>query len=165
MFIFGIVILSAILMVFEDPLGDPNNSIFAWINAANQIITLIFISELIMKILVYGLLWNGDNSYLRNGWNILDCIIVQTSIASFVVESLTEGDEQSGVAQNLELLKMLRVLRSLRMISRNEGLKLSVLSLIYSMPGIMNVSLVTGLFYLLFGIFFLNMLKGKLFYC
>ena len=55
---------------------------------------------------------------------------------------------------------MLRVLRTLRMISRNEGLKLSMLSLIYSLPGIINVTIVTAIFFLLFGIFFLNMLKG-----
>lgn len=51
------------------------------------------------------------------------------------------------------------------MISRNEGLKLSVLSLIYSMPGIINVTVVTLLFFLLCGIFFLNMLKGKFYSC
>jgi hypothetical protein len=71
----------------------------------------------------------------------------------------------SGAAEKLELLKMLRVLRSLRMISRNEGLKLSVLSLIYSMPGILNVTVVSSLFLLLFGIFFLNILKGKFYHC
>jgi len=60
---------------------------------------------------------------------------------------------------------MLRVLRSLRLISRNEGLKLNVLSLIYSFPGIANVTVVSNLFILLMGIFFLNILKGKFHYC
>ena len=60
---------------------------------------------------------------------------------------------------------MLKVLRSLRMISKNEGLKLSVLSLIYSIPGIINVGVVSILCVFLIGIFFLNLLKGKLFYC
>ena len=62
-------------------------------------------------------------------------------------------------------MKMLRVLRSLRLISKNEGLKLSVLSLIYSLPGIANVTVVSCLFLLLLGIFFLNILKGKFFFC
>ena len=51
------------------------------------------------------------------------------------------------------------------MISKSEGLKLSVLSLIYSLPGIMNVTVVTILFFLLNGIFFLNMLKGRFYHC
>lgn len=60
---------------------------------------------------------------------------------------------------------MLRVLRSMKLISNSEGLKLSVISLVYSLPGIIRVTIVSVLFYLLFGIFFLNMLKGKFFYC
>lgn len=58
---------------------------------------------------------------------------------------------------------MLRVLRSIKLISNSEGLKLSVISLVYSLPGIIRVTIVSVLFYLLFGIFFLNMLKGKFF--
>ena len=88
-------------------------------------------------------------------------IIVIFSITSLLVELLSD----SRAAEKLELLKMLRVLRSLRMISRNEGLKLSVLSLIYSLPGILNVTVVSSLFLLLFGIFFLNILKGKFYHC
>ena len=60
---------------------------------------------------------------------------------------------------------MLRVLRSLRMISKSEGLKLSVLSLIYSMPGIVNVTIVSLLYLMLLGIFFLNLFKGKFYHC
>ena len=51
------------------------------------------------------------------------------------------------------------------MISKSEGLKLSVLSLIYSMPGILNVAIVSLLFLILLGIFFLNLFKGKFHYC
>ena len=160
MFIFGVVLFSAILMGLEDPLQDPNWTFAPVITIINNIITGIFVTELVMKIIVYGLI-SEDNSYMRNGWNVLDMIIVIFSITSLLIEIF--GD--SGAGEKLELLKMLRVLRSLRMISRNEGLKLSVLSLIYSMPGILNVTVVSSLFLLLFGIFFLNILKGKFYHC
>ena len=160
MFIFGVVLLSAILMGLEDPLQDPNWKFAPVITIINNFITGIFVTELIMKIIIYGLIME-DNSYMRNGWNVLDMIIVIFSITSLLIEMLSN----SGAGEKLELLKMLRVLRSLRMISRNEGLKLSVLSLIYSMPGILNVTVVSSLFLLLFGIFFLNILKGKFYHC
>ena len=60
---------------------------------------------------------------------------------------------------------MFRVLRSMRLISRSEGLKLSVISLIHSLPGILRVTIVSILCYLLFGIFFLNIFKGRFFHC
>ena len=42
--------------------------------------------ELIVKVIVYGLIANGEKSYLKNGWNILDFIIVMTSILGLIVE-------------------------------------------------------------------------------
>lgn len=162
--IFMTVIFSAIFMVFEDPLADPEWEFLKVAGTINLIITCIFITELVLKIIVLGFYFNGPNSYLMNGWNALDFVIVMFSIIGLVVEKLsTTGN--SKMAETMELLKMLRVLRSLRMISKNEGLKLSVLSLIYSMPGIFNVTIVTGLFMVIFGIFFLNLFKGKFYYC
>ena len=115
-----------------------------------------------IKVIVYGLVI-GPGTYMRGGWNLLDFVIVATSIISFTFEYTTEGGTRT--SKQLSLFKMLRVLRTLRMISRNEGLRLSMLSLIYSLPGIMNVSIVTLLFWILFGIFFLNLLKGKFYHC
>lgn len=51
------------------------------------------------------------------------------------------------------------------MISRNEGLKLAVLSLINSIPEIINVLIIALLFFILFGIFGTNYFKGKFHYC
>jgi hypothetical protein len=120
MFIFAIVIFSAILMVFDDPLADPELEIFMIFDKINLAISAIFLTELIMKIVVFGFAFNGTDSYLRNGWNILDLVIVFTSVLSIMVEEF--GNQESNTPKFLELLKMLRILRSLRIISRNEGL-------------------------------------------
>jgi hypothetical protein len=53
----------------------------------------------------------------------------------------------------------------LRMISRNEGLKLAVLSLINAMPGVLNVLIISFLFFMLFGILGVNYFKGTFFSC
>lgn len=114
---------------------------------------------MIIKIIVYGFAWNGEKSYIKNGWNILDFIIVLVSLTGIYLEIIGQG------VATLQLFKMLRILRSLRIISKSEGLKLCVLSLIYSMSGILNVTVVTSLFFFLFGIFSLNLLKGKFYHC
>lgn len=51
------------------------------------------------------------------------------------------------------------------MVSKNEGLKLAVLSLMNSIPGIINALVIGLLFFLLFGIFGTNYFKGKFYYC
>lgn len=60
---------------------------------------------------------------------------------------------------------MLRVLRSIKIITKNETLKLSVLSLVYAMPGIINLLVIIFIFFFIFGIFFLNLFKGKFYFC
>lgn len=165
-FIFIIVVLSSVLMTFDTPLSDPSSLSSHIMDIVNDVITGIFIVEVVLKTIVYGLVCNGPNSYLRGGWNILDFIIVVTSTASFFIDNFAAaGSEQSALVGNLELLKMLRVLRSMRLFSRIEGLKLCVLSLIYSMPGIFNVAVVSLLMFCLFGIFFLNIFKGRFAHC
>lgn len=89
--IFGCVVLSAVLIVLEDPLGDPGRPSIHYYALTNRVITCVFTAELLMKIIVFGLIANGKDAYLQNGWNILDFIIVSTSIASLMVEGLGDG--------------------------------------------------------------------------
>ena len=60
---------------------------------------------------------------------------------------------------------MLRVLRPLRMISRNKGLKLAVLSLMNAIPSIINALTIALLFFTIFAIFGTNQFKGKFYMC
>ena len=65
----------------------------------------------------------------------------------------------------IKALRILRVLRPLRVISRNEGLKVAVQCLFNAIPGIVNVLVIAMLFFMLFGIFGTNYFKGTFFYC
>ena len=60
---------------------------------------------------------------------------------------------------------MLRVLRPLRVLKRNLGLKIQVVSLLKSIPGIGNLMLILILVLMLFGIQGVTFFKGKFFYC
>ena len=62
-------------------------------------------------------------------------------------------------------MRALRALRPLRVISRNEGLKLVVNSLFSSLPAMGNVMLVCGLFVLIFAILGVNFFKGRFYSC
>jgi len=68
----------------------------------------LFITECLMKMVSSGFLI-GDTAYLKSSWNKLDFFIVCTSILDMLL---------SGV--NLSIIKLLRTLRPLRIITRNE---------------------------------------------
>jgi len=65
----------------------------------------------------------------------------------------------------LKALRTIRVLRPLRLISRNQNLKLVIDSLIRSVPSIGNVMLVSMFFYVIISIICVNFFKGEFFYC
>jgi hypothetical protein len=64
-----------------------------------------------------------------------------------------------------KVLRMIRVLRPLRVISRNQGLRIAVSALLLAMPNIINVLSVSILFFLICGITAVNYMKGKFSHC
>ena len=151
------IVLSTILLTLENPLDNPNGLKQFLLFYFDIIITIVFTFECVLKILVYGLIFNGKFSYLRNSWNIIDFLIVVCAIVSLSITDINLGF--------FKAIRMIRVLRPLKVISRNQGLKVAVLSLLNSIPGILNVIIVSLLFFLLFGILGTNFFKGKFFVC
>jgi len=155
-----LIMISSVLLVLDNPLNDPNSDLAEALGIIEIIVTCIFATECLLKIISYGFLFNGKESYLQDGWNILDFFIVVVSIISLFMSG-DGGDD----LKTLKVLRILRVLRPLRVISRNEGLKLAVNSLIRAIPQIANVLIICLLFFLLFGIFGVNFFKGTFFHC
>lgn len=52
----------------------------------------------------------------------------------------------------LKVIRLIKVLRPLRMVSRYRGLQISIKALIRSIPNILNVMLVALIFFIIFGI-------------
>lgn len=155
-----VILTQTVLILFEDPLQDPalakqKGSYVYYIGEVQDAITYIFIVEMAIKLVVYGLIFNGPNSYLKIGWNILDFVIVTISIISIIVPAIQEAKG----------IKIIRVLRILRILSREEGLRHCVLGILYSFPGIIRAILVVIGYALLFNLLFISMLRGKFYSC
>lgn len=88
-------------------------------------------------------------------WNILDFLVVVISIASV---SLPQDGLDLGT---LKILRMGRLFRPLRVLSRNEGLKISIQALFVSIPAITKLMLIVGLFFVIFAIMGVTLFKGE----
>mmetsp|Transcript_11586 Transcript_11586/g.8068 ORF Transcript_11586/g.8068 Transcript_11586/m.8068 type:complete len:81 (-) Transcript_11586:1108-1350(-) len=64
-----------------------------------------------------------------------------------------------------KIARMFRLLRPLRVISRNDRLKISILAMTSSIPQIGNLLIIVLLFMFIFGIIGINLFKGTMFYC
>ena len=117
-FILVMIIFSTLLLTLESPIDDPNSKKLEVLFYIDIVVTFIFTMECLLKVIVFGFIFNGKDSYLRLAWNILDFIIVTVSIVSLSFTNIN--------LSFIKVLRVLRVLRPLRMISRNEGLKVAV---------------------------------------
>ena len=141
-----LIVVSTVALAFENPLSDPESTMLKILKQLDFYFTLIFIVESSLKIITRGLLFNGQSSYLRNFWNVMDFLIVISAVL----------DIAAGDAANLSFLKsirILRIMRPLRLIARNKSLQVAIQSLVTSLPRIGNLQIV-----LLFFIFMLAIL-------
>ena len=117
-FILICIVLQILKLWLDNPLSDPESQKVKILYVFDIILSVIFILECVLKILAWGLIFNGNESYLRNWWNVIDFAIV-----AFSILSLLSQDVDTGI---FKLFRILKVLRPLRVVSRNEGLKLSI---------------------------------------
>lgn len=148
--------ISSILLAFESPITDPKSKTTKILNYFDYAMTIIFALEVIIKVIAKGLLLNGPQSYMRSASNLLDLFVVIVSIISM---------SSSSNLSFIKIIRMAKLARPMRLIFRNENLKISMKALIAAIPQIFNLLLLVLLIYAIFGIIGVNLLKGKLFYC
>jgi hypothetical protein len=125
----------------------------------------LFALEAVLKSVMRGFLFNGNRSYLRNGWNFIDFVIVLSGIALLCTDALLPADSGSKQLAALRALRMLRALRPLRLASRSKGMQVVATAIIKSVPPLGNVILVGLLFYLVFAILGVNLFAGTFYSC
>jgi hypothetical protein len=122
----------------------------------DYVFTIIFVVELALKVLADGLVLH-KHAYLRNAWNWLDCSIVIISLISLT----SSGDSLKAIKS----LRAVRALRPLRVIKRNPGLKIAVVSLLSSIPAMMNVAVVVVLWFSMYAMLGVQLFKGQFYRC
>lgn len=165
------MVVSIVILIIYDPLGDPSNLFQSVWRLIDIFCTFIFILEALIKIFALGffmtsLRGSGQRSYIRNVWNVLDFIILITTLFYLKEETdylsfyysgknkltdLSELEMKTSIS-NLRVFRVLRVLRPLRMINRFVGLKLVMNTVISSIFPMLNVLLILFLEILLFSI-------------
>ena len=111
------IVISTVTLAFEEPLEDPNSQKRQVIGMIDYVTTGVFTIEAMLKIIALGFLLNGKRSYLRDSWNILDFTIVVSGLITI------SGQSNIGF---FKVLRIMRVLRPLRLITRVKGLKLVI---------------------------------------
>ena len=106
------------MLALDNPINDPNSALVEFLSISDIVLSSIFALEALLKIIAYGFIFNRNIAYLKNGWNIMDFIVVSISLISFVIS----GDK----LKIIKVFRLFRILRPLRVISRNKGLRIGI---------------------------------------
>ena len=156
-FILVAITISSIALAFENPLNDPNGITAAILWYLDIVTTTIFVIEVIIKVIAAGFAFNGPRSYIRSAWHIMDFFIVIVSILTLVKLPIK--------ITFLKIIRMIRLMRPLKIISKNENLRMSINALVVSIPAIASLMVIVLLIMFIFAIMGVSLFKGKSYYC
>jgi voltage-gated cation channel len=151
-FILIIIAASSICLTLEDVNMREGDRLYNALKILDYVWAGIFIVEMLFKWFGIGL-----KGYYTDPWSLLDFLIVIIQILSIALPS--------DAASTLRVLRSLRALRPLRAISRFPAVRTIVNSVVYSIPQILNVGIICGIFWLIFSIIGVTLFNGKFFRC
>jgi len=126
----------------------------SWRNAvaskANNVFTYIFAAEMALKVVAMGFYF-GDGTYLKDGWNKLDFIVVFTSLIAILPN-----------VPNVSIFRSFRVLRPLRNLSALPGLRKLLGAFMEALPELMTVIFLLCFVFLIFSVLGLSLFMGNM---
>ncbi|XP_044025303.1 calcium channel, voltage-dependent, L type, alpha 1D subunit, a isoform X11 [Siniperca chuatsi] len=180
---FDIFILIAIfancmaLAVYVPFPEDDSNSTNHDLETVEYAFLIIFTIETFLKIIAYGLVMH-QNAYVRNGWNMLDFVIVVIGLFSVVLELLTKEEKTEGEGESshpsmhghggkpggfdVKALRAFRVLRPLRLVSGVPSLQVVLNSIIKAMVPLLHIALLVLFVIIIYAIIGLELFIGKM---
>ncbi|XP_036379145.1 sodium channel protein type 4 subunit alpha B-like [Megalops cyprinoides] len=144
-----VIVLSSIALAFEDINLEHRRVLKILLEYADQVFAYVFIVEMLLKWMGYGL-----KTYFTNPSCWLEFLIVTGSVPSITVYMLGRTG-----------LGALRALRPLRLLSKFDGTRVVLTTLWRATPPIFSVLLVLLTFWLVFAICGINLFAGKYYYC
>ncbi|KAK5599939.1 Voltage-dependent L-type calcium channel subunit alpha-1D [Crenichthys baileyi] len=147
--------------------GDDSNSTNQELETVEYAFLIIFTIETFLKIIAYGLVMH-QNSYVRNGWNMLDFVIVIVGLFSVVLEMITKDADSGGQTGgkpggfDVKALRAFRVLRPLRLVSGVPSLQVVLNSIIKAMVPLLHIALLVLFVIIIYAIIGLELFIGKM---
>uniref|UniRef100_A0A3Q0SNX0 Voltage-dependent L-type calcium channel subunit alpha n=1 Tax=Amphilophus citrinellus TaxID=61819 RepID=A0A3Q0SNX0_AMPCI len=163
MTIFANCVALAVYIPFPE---DDSNATNSNLERVEYLFLIIFTVEAFLKVIAYGLLFH-PNAYLRNGWNLLDFIIVVVGLFSAILEQATKGDGATPIGGkaagfDVKALRAFRVLRPLRLVSGVPSLQVVLNSIIKAMVPLLHIALLVLFVIIIYAIIGLELFMGKM---
>lgn len=139
-----VIILAGVLVGLETSpaLWEQYESLFHF---CDKLIVSIFVLEMFLKLAAH---WPKPIDFFKNGWNLLDFVIVVISVLPFHAEFIT-------------VFRLVRILRLLRLITGIPKLQILVEALLKSIPSMSYVGILLVLLFYIYGVMGTFLFRGN----
>ncbi|EKX36784.1 hypothetical protein GUITHDRAFT_78690 [Guillardia theta CCMP2712] len=157
--VYNSIFLSCVLLTLTPPAPDihlitdfPNVISASVSRALTWFLNIIFTLEFSVRAMEHGLVFT-KKAYFKDGWNLLD----------FLVLSLSWIDETGWFQKGNtgKVIRLARALRPLRLMKRNEGLRLVIDALLRTLTPVLYVIIFTIFTFMVFGLIGMGLFGGK----
>uniref|UniRef100_A0A8C1VTE0 Voltage-dependent L-type calcium channel subunit alpha n=1 Tax=Cyprinus carpio TaxID=7962 RepID=A0A8C1VTE0_CYPCA len=143
---------------------DDSNSTNHDLETVEYAFLIIFTIETFLKIIAYGLVMH-QNAYVRNGWNMLDFVIVVIGyfLSAYIPnQPSVQGHGGKPGGFDVKALRAFRVLRPLRLVSGVPSLQVVLNSIIKAMVPLLHIALLVLFVIIIYAIIGLELFIGKM---
>jgi voltage-gated sodium channel len=144
-FILFIIVFNSVVMGIETISGLPDKVVLV-LGLFNNVCLWIFIIEMLLKFLAYGM------DYFKDPWNWFDMVIIGTSLISALPFMAALR-----AFRVLRVLRSLKALRSMRLVSSIHHLQIILVAIVRSVPSILWTGLLMILIYYIFALIGVNL--------
>ena len=144
-----IIFINAIFLALDDYYVEERPGGKHLLEIGNLVFVVIFLLEMISKIIVLGL-FKAPRAYLREPWNVIDAVVATAQLLEVV---------HSAVGTQF------RAMRTIRLLVRFPSIRVVCTVLLKVLPNVVKVSVVGVLLWVIFGIIGVSSFKGKMYGC
>lgn len=147
----ALILINCVFLALDSKDPDhPQTMMGAVLQHTEWFFMISFTVEMVLKILGLGL-YRASGAYLRDGWNVVDCVVVVVGWLSLLPS-----------IENISAMRSVRVLRPLRTITGVEGMRMLVATLLRSLPMLLDVLILCAFLFLIFGTIGVQTFSGAL---
>lgn len=158
--IMGIIVVTMFALGYDTPARrneEPDGTWVYIVAAIDWLTVLLFTGEAGIRIIAQGFVV-GKGTYLHNGWNILDFVIVGAAWTALILKSNEEWENNN--KELIEICIAMRLIRPLHSLRYFKGVETLLAALSYSGPQMATVTMLMTIFFVIFGSFGIELWQG-----
>lgn len=151
-----VILMNCVTYILKQNRRGEYSTYYDEINQFETCFLVFYIIEMSLKMTAFGLILQRS-SYFREGWNILDFFVILNLI-------LLNYNVSSGIIKDYSLLRIIRLLRPLRALTKFKKLRTIISSLFSAVPLLLDFLAILLFFFLIYAAVGLHLFAGLLVY-